>query len=78
MRIVTVSNVRDKVQELFPNLAPFELKKDRLDELVENWKETHDTRYLKHLKQQAVLAEAISCIHRNEDANYLNNAKVWR
>ena len=78
MRIVTVSSVRDKVQKLFPNLAPFELKKDRLDELVENWKETHDTRYLKHLKQQAVLAEAISCIRRNEDANYLNNAKVWR
>lgn len=45
MRIVTVSNVRDKVQELFPNLAPFELKKDRLDELVENWEKhmTFDT-----------------------------------
>lgn len=77
MKIVTISDVRDKVQKLFPNLAPFELKKDKLDEIVKGWEETHDSRYLKHLKQQAVLAEAIACLRRNEDANYLNNAKVW-
>ena len=78
MRIVTVSNVRDKVQKLFPNLAPFELKKDKLDELVENLKETQDIRYLRFLKQQAVLAEGISCLRRNEPVIFLNTSKVWR
>ena len=77
MRIVTISNVRDKVQELFPNLAPFELNKEALDVLVESFEDTQDIRYLRHLKQQAVLSEALACICRKENANYLNNAKVW-
>lgn len=77
MNINTVQDVCKKIEVLFPNLAPFELKKEKLDELVECWKETRDDRYLKHLKQQAVLAEALASIRRKEKANYLNDAKVW-
>lgn len=78
MNITTVQDVRKKIEELFPNLVPFELKKEMLDELVECWEETRDDRYLKHLKQQSVLAEAVACIRRKESVSYLNKVKVWR
>ena len=77
MNITTVQDVRKKVEVLFPNLAPFELNKEALDVLVESFEDTQDIRYLRHLKQQVVLAEALASIRRKENANYLNDAKVW-
>lgn len=77
MKINTIQGVRSQIERIFPGLAPFELTSDSLDALAARLKKNRDIRHLRHLQQQAALAEGIAAIREGENASYLSKAKAW-
>ncbi len=77
MQINTIQGVRSQIERSFPGLAPFELTSDSLDALAGQLKKSRDMKHLRHIQQQAVLAEGIAAVRRGESASYLSNVKVW-
>ena len=73
---MTEQEIRDIVQEMFPQFIPHVLSENRIHKLADSVKQHPDgsllrDRSLIHLLQQSTLAEALAAKERGESTEYL-------
>jgi hypothetical protein len=69
--IKSKADVRREVQRQYPDLIPHVLKIEVFNSILSDVQVFKAN--LDHIRQQVMLSEALSCIDRGEDANYLKS-----